>query len=310
MEIKRNTFTKKSTVGRKFSFSSLTYKKQKIVISVVFLFVPVLLLLTFTYLPSVSMIKYSFTDWDGISKTKHYIGLGNYKTIFSDTSYFKPMTVSIYYFIASFVQIGIALGVSYLLSFGCKAANLFKGVYFFPSLINSVAISFIFLFFFQPGGTFDSVLNTIGLGGLIHYWIRDRHLINISMAFVSVWRYIGFNIVMFSAAMQSISPDILEAAEVDGASGFQKFFRIVIPGVSIILGLQLFLAITGSLSAFETPYIMLKGGNGSMTFVIQVVNYAFQNYRVGLASALAVILLLICIVLAILQRAIFRKKEA
>jgi len=276
----------------------------------VFLFVPVLLLLTFTYLPAVSMIKYSFTDWDGISKTKHYIGLGNYKTIFGDTSYFKPMAVSIYYFIASFIQIGIALGVSYLLSFGCKAANLFKGVYFFPSLINSVAISFIFLFFFQPGGTFDSVLNTIGLGGLIHYWIRDRHLINISMAFVSVWRYIGFNIVMFSAAMQSISPDILEAAEVDGASGFQKFFHIIIPGVSIILGLQLFLAITGSLSAFETPYIMLKGGNGSMTFVIQVVNYAFQNYRVGLASALAVILLLICIVLAILQRAIFRKKEA
>lgn len=269
-----------------------------------------LLLLTFTYLPAVSMVKYSFTDWDGISKVKHFIGFDNYKTIFGDSSYFKPMKVSLYYFAASFLQIGLALVLAYLLSFGCKMANLFKGVYFFPSLINSVAISFIFVFFFQPRGTLDSLLRAVGMGSLVHYWIRDRHLINISMSFVSVWRFIGFNIVMFCAAMQSISTDILEAAEVDGASGVQKFRHIVVPSVSIILGLQLFLAITGSLSVFETPYIMTKGGNGSMTFVIQVVNLAFQNYRVGLASALAVILLLICIVLAILQKLIFRKREA
>jgi multiple sugar transport system permease protein len=297
-------------MARRLSFSSLTYKKQKIAIAVVFLFVPVLLLLVFTYLPAVSMVKYSFTDWDGVSKVKNFIGLDNYKTIFSDFSYFKPMTVSIYYFIASFIQIGIALAVSYLVSFETKLANLFKGIYFFPSLINSVAISFIFIFFFQPGGTFNSVLRFLGLGSLTHYWIRDPKLINISIAFVSVWRYVGYNIVMFSAAMQSISTDILEAAEVDGANKFQKFTRIVIPGISTILRLQLFLAITGSLSAFETPYIMTKGGNGSMTFVIQVVNYAFQNHRVGLASALAMVLLVICIFIALLQRVVLQRKEA
>lgn len=299
-----------NTKRRRLSFSSLSYKKQKIVVSVVFLFVPVLLLLTFTYWPAAHMIPYSFTDWDGISKTKNYIGLQNYKTIFSDPStYFKPMFNSIYYFIASFIQIGLAVALAYLISFKTKLSNVFKGIYFFPSLINSVAISFIFLFFFQPHGTFDSVLKLIGLDSFTHYWLRDPKIVNVSLASVSVWRYVGQNVVMFSAAMQSISPDILEAAEVDGANSFQKLRHIIMPGISKIMGLMLFLSVTGSLQAFETPYIMTGGGNGSMTFVIQIVNLAFQNHRVGLASALAIVLLAICILLAIVQKLVFGKEN-
>ncbi|WP_163194992.1 carbohydrate ABC transporter permease [Clostridium thermarum] len=296
---------------RKFSFSSLPYKKQKIVISLVFLFVPMLLLLTFTYLPATTMFKYALTDWDGISKTYNYVGLKNFNTIFADPKkYFEPMRVSIYYFIASFVQIALAVILAYLISFKTKFSNIFKGVYFFPSLINSVAISFIFIFFFQPNGTFDSILKLLGLEGAIRFWLRDPKIINISLASVSVWRYVGQNIVMFSAAMQSISPDILEAAEVDGANEFQKLIHIIIPGISKIMGLLLFLSISGSLQAFETPYIMTGGGNGSMTYVIQVVNIAFQNHRVGLASALALILLFICIILALIRKLIFGRKEA
>lgn len=294
---------------KKFSFSSLPYKKQKIIISILFLMVPVVLLTVFTYLPAIAMAGYSFTDWDGISKTKNFIGLKNYKTIFSDIKYFTPLFVSIYYFVASFIQIGLAVIVAYLVSFGTKGSKFFKSVYFFPSLINSVAISFVFLFFFQPGSTFDTILNALGLGGLVKYWLQDPHLVNVSMATVSVWRYVGYNIVMFSAAMASISPDILEAARVDGASKFQQLIRIVLPGISTILGLQLFLSITGALSAFETPYIMTGGGNGSMTFIIQTVNFAFQNHRVGLASALAMILLVICIIVTCIQKLVFRNKE-
>lgn len=299
----------KNNPKNKFSFSALPYKKQKIIISILFLMVPVVLLTVFTYLPAISMAGYSFTDWDGISKTKNFVGLKNYKTIFSDVKYFTPLFVSIYYFIASFVQIALAVVVAYLVSFGCRGSKFFKSVYFFPSLINSVAIGFVFLFFFKPGSTFDTVLNALGLGEFIRYWLQDTHLVNVSMASVSVWRYVGYNIVMFSAAMASISPDILEAAKVDGASKFQQLIHIVLPGISTILGLQLFLSITGALSAFETPYIMTGGGNGSMTFIIQTVNYAFQNHRVGLASALAMILLVICIIVTCIQRLVFRNKE-
>lgn len=298
-----------SSWKNKLSFSSLPYKKQKIIISILFLMVPVVLLTVFTYLPAICMAGYSFTDWDGISKTKNFVGLKNYKTIFSDIKYFTPLFVSIYYFIASFIQIGVGVIVAYLVSFGCKGSKFFKSVYFFPSLINSVAIGFIFIFFFQPASTFDTILNALGLDWLVKYWLQDPKLVNVSMASVSVWRYIGYNIVMFSAAMASISPDILEAARVDGASKFQQLIRIVIPGISTILGLQLFLSLTGALSAFETPYIMTGGGNGSMTFIIQTVNYAFQNHRVGLASALAMILLMLCILITSIQKIVFRNKE-
>lgn len=306
--VQNSELSNAKSLRKKLSFSSLPYKKQKIIISILFLMVPVVLLTVFTYIPAISMAGYSFTDWDGISKTKNFIGLKNYKTIFSDIKYFTPLFVSIYYFVASFIQIALAVGVSYLVSFGCKGSKFFKSVYFFPSLINSVAIGFMFIFFFQPGSTFDTVLSALGLESLVKYWLQDPKLVNVSMASVSVWRYVGYNIVMFSAAMASISPDILEAARVDGASKFQQLINIVLPGISTILGLQLFLSLTGALAAFEIPYIMTGGGNGSMTFIIQTVNYAFQNHRVGLASALAMILLALCIIITTIQKLVFRSK--
>jgi multiple sugar transport system permease protein len=293
---------------KKFGFSSLPYKKQKIVISIAFLIVPVVLLTVFTYIPAFAMFGYSFTDWDGISKTKNFIGLKNYQTMFSDIKYWQPLFVSIYYLIATFVQIALAVIVAYLVSFGCKASGIFKGVFFFPSLINSVAISFVFIFFFRPGSTLDTVLNMFGLSGLTKLWLQDTSTNNISLAFVSVWRYIGYNIVMFSAAMASISSDILEASRVDGANKFQQLRHIILPGISTILGLQLFLSITGALSAFETPYIMTGGGNGTMTFIIQTVQFAFQNHRVGLASAMAMVLLLLCIIVTSIQNYVMNKK--
>lgn len=293
---------------KKFGFSSLPYKKQKIVISIAFLIVPVVLLTVFTYIPAFAMFGYSFTDWDGITKTKNFIGLKNYQTMFSDIKYWQPLFVSIYYLIATFVQIALAVTVAYLVSFGCKASGIFKGVFFFPSLINSVAISFVFIFFFRPGSTLDTVLSMFGLSGFTKLWLQDTHTNNISLAFVSVWRYIGYNIVMFSAAMASISSDILEASRVDGANKFQQLRHIILPGISTILGLQLFLSITGALSAFETPYIMTGGGNGTMTFIIQTVQFAFQNHRVGLASAMAMVLLLLCIIVTSIQNYVMNKK--
>lgn len=293
---------------KKFGFSSLPYKKQKIVISIAFLIVPVVLLTVFTYIPAFAMFGYSFTDWDGITKTKNFIGLKNYQTMFSDIKYWQPLFVSVYYLIATFVQIALAVIVAYLVSFGCKASGVFKGVFFFPSLINSVAISFVFIFFFRPGSTLDTVLNMFGLSSLTKLWLQDTHTNNICLAFVSVWRYIGYNIVMFSAAMASISSDILEASRVDGANKFQQLRHIILPGISTILGLQLFLSITGALSAFETPYIMTGGGNGTMTFIIQTVQFAFQNHRVGLASAMAMVLLLLCIIVTSIQNYVMNKK--
>jgi len=298
--------SKSKDLKKKFAFSSLPYKRQRDIISISFLFIPILLLFVFSYLPAFAMVGYSFTDWDGINPTKHFIGVENYQTIFSDTSFFQPLVTSLYYLAGSFIQIGLATVIATLLSYQLRAKNFFKGVYFFPSLINSVAIGFIFLFFFQPDGTLDSVLKMLGLYDPSRLWLGDPALVNVSLAFTSVWRYIGYNIVMFAAAIQSISPDILEAANVDGANKFQQFKYIILPGISTILSLQLFLAISGALTVFEIPYIMTEGGNGSMTFVIQAVNLAFKNQRVGLASALALILMFVTVVVSILQKSILK----
>ncbi len=294
---------------RKLAFSALPYKKQKDIISIAFLFIPVLLLFVFSYLPAFAMVGYSFTDWDGIAPQKNFIGFENYTTIMQDPTYFQPLLTSLYYLVGSFIQIALATVIAAVLSYKLRARNFFRGVYFFPSLINSVAIGFIFLFFFEPGGTLDSVLKLVGLYNPNILWLGDPKLVNVSLTFTSVWRYIGYNIVMFVAAIQSISPDILESACVDGANKFQQFRYIILPGISTILGLQLFLAISGALTVFEIPFIMTEGGNGSMTFVIQAVNYAFRNQRVGLASALAIILMIVAILLSLLQKRIFKEAK-
>src|SRR5665811_2485488 len=114
---------------------------------------PVGFLLLFTYTPVVNMFWYSVTSWDGLSKEQEYIGLENYIRVFTRPEYFQVFYVILFYFVASFVQLGIALYFATILSFQTKFKNFFKGVLFFPYLINGVAIAFTFLYFFKPGGT-------------------------------------------------------------------------------------------------------------------------------------------------------------
>jgi multiple sugar transport system permease protein len=269
-----------------------------------FLLVPVALLITFTYVPVVSMFQYSLTDWNGISKTRDSVGLSNYVRIFSDPEYFRVFFVSLYYFAASFVQMALALYFATVLSFSTWFRNLFKGILFFPYLINGVAIGFTFLYFFRPGGTLDTTLAAFGLEALTTQWLGNPDAINVSLAATSVWRYMGLNFVLFLGAIQSINPSLYEASELDGANRWHQFRWIILPSIKPIVTLSFILAISGSLAVFEVPFIMTGGANGSRTFVIQTVEMAFEFRRVGLASAMAVVLLLFVLLLTWIQRRI------
>jgi multiple sugar transport system permease protein len=119
---------------------------------------------------------------------------------------------------------------------------------------------------------------------------------------VSVWRFLGLNFVLFLGAIASIPPSLYEAAELDGASRWQQFRYVILPGIKPIVSLSFILAISGSLAVFEIPYIMTGGANGSKTFVIQTVDLAFKFNKVGLASACAVVLLLLILVITWVQR--------
>jgi len=272
------------------------------------LLVPVSLLVLLTYYPAANMVRYSFTDWRGLGPIDHYVGFRNYQRVFQDPRYFSVFKISAYYFAASFVQMGIALYFATILSFPTRFSNFFRGIIFFPYLINGVAIGFVFLYLFQPGGTMDTLLSWVGVSNPPQ-WLGDAHVANYSLAATSVWRFTGLNFVLFLGAIQSIPAELYEAADIDGASRWQQFRFIILPGIRRIVGISMILAIAGSLSVFEIPFIMTGGANGTTTFVVQTLHTAFDFNQVGMGSAMAVVLLIIVLLVTAIQRLLFRDEK-
>ncbi len=266
-----------------------------------FLAVPLVLLVTFTYVPVANLFYYSFTSWDGFDPAKQLVGQKNYVELFTRPDLFRVFFVSLFYLASGVVQMVLALYFATVLSFNVRFRSFFKGVLFFPYLINGVAIGFVFLYFFQPGGTLDSVLRLFGVHGQ-HLWLGDSHMVNWSLASVSLWRYLGLNFVLFLGAIQSIPAQIYEAAAIDGANRWHQVRYLILPGIRPVISLCAILVVSGSLSVFEIPYIMTTGSNGSTTFVIQTIKLAFQFNKVGLASAAAVVLLAIVLLVTWVQR--------
>ena len=172
-----------------------------------------------------------------------------------------------------------------------------------PYVINGVAIALAFSFFFSPYGGLNSILSSLHLGALEQDWLGNIKIVNLSLVFVTLWRYCGQHVVFFIAGILSIPKDHYEAAEIDGANGFQKFIHITIPGVKTIIDLFLFLNIRGVLASFEIPFLMTNGGPGydSSTFVLYSLKEAFEYSRFGMAATLGIILMLITIVVYLLQ---------
>ena len=285
------------------------YSMQRTLTICGFLALPLILLLVFTYVPFVDMVGYSFYRWDGYSD-KVFIGLENYKTLLSEPQYFSAFKSSIYYFIGSLVQIVIALYFANVFFYKLRGKNFFKGVLFFPYLLNGVAIGFVFLYFFKPDGVLDSILTALGVAQEnLPLWLGEAALVNWSLTFVSVWRYMGQNMVMFCGATQSISGELFEAAQIDGAGRWQQFFYIMLPNIRGIISLNLILAVKGAISVYEIPFIMTKGTGGSMTFVIKTLSTAFTDKKIGLSCAMGVILLVIVMIITFIQKRFVEGKE-
>ena len=283
--------------------------REKNLTIVLFLIVPVFLLLTFTYLPFLDMIKYSFMKWDGFSVKKEWVGFKNYIEIFTRPEYLKVLKNSLYYFVGSIIQICLALFFAMLLNTKVRAENFYKGVIFFPSLINGVAVGMVFLYFYKGGGTLDSVLTFFGAKGDHPLWLGNPQIVNISLVFVSLWRYMGQNMVMFNGAVMSVDRELYEAAGIDGANAWQQFKYIVLPNIRMVVSLNLILAVKGAISVFEIPYIMTGGSNGSSTFVIKTLQTAFKSKKIGLASAMGIELLVLIMIVTFIQKRFIEGKE-
>jgi len=271
-----------------------------------YLLLPIGLLALFTYLPVINMFWYSTTEWDGFDPHKKFVGFHNYVKIVKNPEIFHSLFNSLYYFGGAVIQISLALFLATVLSYRFRGSNIFKGFLVFPYLLNSVAVSLAFLYLYKGGGGLDLLVKHLGLGRFLTLWLGNPHIVNFSLAGVSVWRYMGLNLVLFLGAIQSINPELFEAAQLDRANRWHQFRYIILPGIKSITALSVILAVSGSIGVFEIPYIMLNGSNGTTTFVIQTLKTAFVLNQVGLASALAVTLLGIVLVVTFVQRKIFK----
>ena len=153
----------------------------------------------------------------------------------------------------------------------------------------------LFLNFSTPEDfVLDTILQWCGFKlDNLPYWLKDQSINNWSLVATSVWRYFGQNMVLFIGAIMSVDADLYEAAELDGANKFQQFKHIILPSIKTIITLNVILSITGSLSAFEQPYVITDGANGTGTYFVIMNEIAHVSQKVGLASAMAVVLLLI-----------------
>ncbi|NEG69893.1 carbohydrate ABC transporter permease [Bifidobacterium choloepi] len=287
----------------------IPYNKQprdwkKIGVIVGFCAVPIILLVVFTYLPFFQMCGYSFYKMKYIGTPK-WVGLKNYIDVFTRPDLLATLKLSLYYMVGAIVQVALALYLATVLAFKVRGGAFFKGAMFFPYLINGIAIGFIFKFFYTRGYVLDTVLQWCGFQlDNLPYWLKDQSINNWSLVFSSVWRYLGQTMILFIGAIMSIDGSLYEAAEIDGANKWQQFKHIILPGIQTILVLNIILSITGSLSAFEAPYVITSGANGTGTFFVQMDKIAHTDQKVGLASAMAVVLLCIIMICALLQKII------
>ena len=304
MSASANTTVKKNK--RTFGEWLRSRDGQKVLVMLAFLIIPMVLLMVFTYIPFAEMVKFSFYNMKYIGARK-FVGWKNYIKVFSRKDCFGALKLSLYYMGGSVVQLSLALYLATILSFKVKGGDVFKGFMFFPFLINGIAIGFIFKFFYTRGFVFDTVLQWCGFQlDSLPYWLKDRSINNISLVGTSVWRYFGQNMVLFIGAIMSVDNELYEAAMLDGANKFQQFKYIIMPSIKTIFVLNVILSISGSLSAFEPPYVITDGANGTGTYFVVMHEIAHTQQKVGLASAMAVVLLLIIFAVTILQKLFFK----
>ena len=196
---------------------------QRGLVIVLFMAIPLILLLTFTYIPFAKMVQFSFYDMKYIGE-RTFVGLQNYIDVFQREDIFGSLFVSLYYMVGAVIQLALALFFASLMVFKVRGAGFFKGAMFFPYLICGIAIGFIFKFFYARGFVLDSILQMFSMNlDNIPMWLQDRKINNIALAATSVWRYTGQNMILFLGAMMSVDSDLYEAASLDGANKWHQF---------------------------------------------------------------------------------------
>ncbi len=279
-----------------------------------FILPALLFYVAFELWPIIETVWYSFYNWNGIDASV-WVGLGNYIRVFTDSELFSSI-VHAFYLIIFFSIIPVVLGLiiaALVKDVRSKFAQGFSQVcLFLPRVIPGAAAAVAWTWMLADSGTINQMLRSVGLGGLAHVWLGDRATALPAVGVIGCWLQLGFCVVLLLSGIGAIDQSLYEAASLDGAGWWRKLFSITIPGLRGQIGVCFTMTIVAALASFDVVFMSTQGGPGTSTMVpgVMVYRLAFQQSRVGLASALAVVLMaLVLLVVGPVQRLIEGKKE-
>lgn len=248
----------------------------------------------FSLIPILTSFYYAFTDYSMGAKTITWVGAKNFLHLFQDEIFVKSLGITLkYVFISVPLKLAFALFVAFLLTRKSRLVTVYRSLYYVPSLVGgSVAVALVWKQLFARKGLFNSVLAEVGLDTI--NWFGDQKLALYPLILMSVWQF-GSSMIIFAAGLKEIPTSYYEAAEIDGANGFQRFFRITLPCLSPIILYNLIMQTISAFMVFTQAFIITGGGpnNSTMMYALYVYNQAFKYNNMGYACAMSWFMLII-----------------
>ncbi len=281
--------------------------------SIAFFVLPALIIYAvFALFPIAYNIYMSLFNTDLMAK-KQFVGLGNYIGLLKDGTFVHAFRNNIFMVIGSLIaHMPLAMFFANAIFKKIKGAAFFQTVFFLPSVICGVAVGLTWTFIYNGNyGLLNAFLKMIGLGSLQQVWLANKKLAMFCIIVVIMWQYVGYHMVIQLAAMRNIDSAYYEAAQIDGASGWKQFTNITFPLIKPILKIDAVLIITGSLKYYDLVAVMTSGGPNHATEVMSTYMYyqAFNILKYGYASAIGVILMILCMLSVALSNRVFKESD-
>jgi raffinose/stachyose/melibiose transport system permease protein len=257
---------------------------------------PALLLYSLFYAgPIISGLYYGFTDWKGISFSANWIGLDNFKNVFSDPLFANALrNMFILAVVVIAVQHAISIFLAVLLDQKLRGVVWMRAVIFYPAILNTVVIGYIWSYMYSPFvGFLPKFFESLGLDTLANIdWLGRPDTAIYAISFVIIWQYTGYSMMIYMAGLQGISSDIYESASIDGANARQKFFKITLPLLVPAITVNTVLSVIGNMKQFEHIWVMTQGGpaNSTQVFGTLIYQFAFKTSQPGYGTAMAILL--------------------
>ena len=280
---------------------------MKISKTIYLFFLPGLLLYSIFFLyPTVSALFYSFTDWDGLSDTFQFIGTQNYeRALTGDTVFRKTVGNNMKFMLVVVIfQTLVALTFALIVLKNTKTNLFLRALYFFPTILSSVSVAFIWSFIYDPSlGILNQILELVGLGFLKQNWLGNSDIAIYSLAITQIWFHAGQMLIIFVAGLQAIPEDLYEVAKIEGASKWQTFVKVTWPLLAPSATIVIAYTTIQSFKAFDLVFAMTGGGPNNSTEIIAtyIFDVAFRSYNFGYASSISVLFMIIIATITFLQ---------